>query len=64
VGESFLVTIEVVTKMQLKSLTHMFCILMSSYKVCKEGAFLKKIQIKNHLSFGMNSNKLNPQGET
>jgi hypothetical protein len=37
--ESFLVIIEFAIKVQLKGLTHMFCLLMSSYKVYKEDAF-------------------------
>jgi hypothetical protein len=39
VEKSCLVAIKFVTKVQLKGLTHMFCILMSSYKVYKKGAF-------------------------
>jgi hypothetical protein len=39
VEESFLVAIEFAIKVQLQGLTHMFCLLMSSYKVYKEGDF-------------------------
>jgi hypothetical protein len=48
VGKSFLVVIKFATKMQLEGLTHMFCFLMSSYKVYKD--FLKIFHIKNHVS--------------
>jgi hypothetical protein len=38
-GESFVVGTNFVIKVQLKDLTHMLCLLMSFYKVYKEGAF-------------------------
>ncbi len=44
--ESFLVVIEFVIKVQLKGLTNMFCLLMSSYKVYKEGAFFSNFTLK------------------
>jgi len=37
--ELFLIAIEFAIKVQLKGLTYMFCLLMSFYKVYKEGAF-------------------------
>jgi hypothetical protein len=39
VRESFLITTKFVTQVELKDLTSMFCSLVSSYKVYKEGAF-------------------------
>jgi hypothetical protein len=47
-GESILITIELVTKVQLKGLTHVFYLLMSSYKVYKEGAFFLDFTLKSH----------------
>ncbi len=44
--ESILVMIEFVTKVQLKSLTHMFWMLMSCYKVYKKGAFSLDFTLK------------------
>ncbi len=38
--ESFLVAIEFATNVQLKGLNHMFCLMMSFYKVYKEGVSL------------------------
>jgi len=46
VEEQFLVTIEFASKVQLKHLTHMFSLLMSSYKVYKEGAFFLDFTLK------------------
>jgi len=46
VEESFLVVIEFVIKAQLKGLTNMFCLLMSSYEVYKEGAFSSNFTLK------------------
>jgi hypothetical protein len=47
VDEPFLVAIELVTKVQLNGLTHMFCLLMSSYKVYKKGAFFLDFTLKS-----------------
>jgi len=43
---------------QLKGLTHIFCVLMSFYKAFQEDALLKKIHIKNHVPFVINLKKL------
>jgi len=51
VGELFLVGIEVTIKVELKGLTHMFCLLMSYYKVYKKRCcFLDfTLKIMSHL---------------
>jgi hypothetical protein len=46
VEEQFLVTIEFASKVQLKHLTHMFSLLMSSYKVYKGGVFFLDFTLK------------------
>ncbi len=45
--ESFKIVIEVATKVQLKGLTYMFCLLMSFYKVYKEDAFFSDFLLKS-----------------
>ncbi len=50
--ESFLVAIEFVIKVQQKGLTHMFCFLMSSYKVYKENAFSLDFTLKTICHLG------------
>ncbi len=60
--ESFLVAIEFVTKVQVKGLTHMFCLLMSSYKVYKEG-ILFEFHIKKYVSFGWAQRSLTSKGK-
>jgi len=62
VGESFLVVIKFVTRMQLEGLTHMFCFLMSSYKVYKDLFLI--FHIKNHVSCVLNSKNLNLKSKT
>jgi hypothetical protein len=52
VKESFLVAIEFVIKVQQKGLTHMFCFLMSSYKVYKENAFSLDFTLKTICHLG------------
>jgi len=46
VEKSFLVAIEFAIKLQLKGLAHMFCFLMSSYKIFKEGALSLDFTLK------------------
>jgi hypothetical protein len=46
VEESFLDAIEFATKVQVKGLTHMFCLLMSFYKVYKKGGFSLNFTLK------------------
>jgi hypothetical protein len=46
VGESLLVATKFASKVQLKGLIHMFDLLMSSYKVYKEGAFFLDFTLK------------------
>jgi hypothetical protein len=61
VKESFLVAIGFVTKLQLKGLTNMFCVLMSTYKVYKEDVFsfgFFKLKIMCHLKWAQGSSTL------
>jgi len=46
VEKSFLVLIEFATKVQLKHLTHMFWLLITSYKIYKEGVFYLDFTLK------------------
>jgi hypothetical protein len=46
VEKSFLVAIEFAIKVQLKGLTHMFCVLMSSYKIFEESALSLDFTLK------------------
>jgi hypothetical protein len=46
VGDSFLVVITFVTKVQVKGLTHFFNLLLSFYKVYKEGGFSLDFTLK------------------
>jgi hypothetical protein len=45
-GKSFLVAVEFATKVQLKGLTHMFHLLLSSYKIFKEDVFFLDFTLK------------------
>jgi hypothetical protein len=49
---------------QLKGLTDVFCLLMSSYKVYKEDVSLWIFQIENNVPFEMSSKKLSLKGKT
>jgi hypothetical protein len=62
--ESFKIVIEVATKVQLKGLTYMFCLLMSFYKVYKEDAFFLDFLWKIMCHLGWAQKKLNHKGKT
>jgi hypothetical protein len=46
------------TKKQLKTLTHMFCFQIPSYKLCKKGLFSHIFKLKYKSHFGMSSKSL------
>jgi hypothetical protein len=50
--------------MQVKGSTHMFCLLMSSYKVYKEGALSLNFTLKIMCHLGWAQRSLNLKGET
>jgi hypothetical protein len=62
-GKKIVVT-QFATKVELKTLTHIFGFPISSWKLYKKGVFFLCFHIKRHVPLGMNSKKFNTKNKT